>query len=305
MALVLAAAGAVPAATGVEAAKVSIAMASSPAASAPAPVPTPANDFDIGIEDVPAGFPDPFERFNRRTFAFNRRVDRWVIAPVSRTYGFLVPRPVKAGVRNLLFNLESPVRLVNDVLQTRWGNAGKTIARFAINSVVGIGGLFDPAAAFGIPSHDADFGQTLAARGVGSGPFLVLPVLGPTTVRDGLGAIVDTVLSPTTYLAAPLFASPLLSAGIGTSASGIVEREQHDRDLRRLEEGATDFYAALRSAYYQNRMAEIRRGDGAADPEGAVDGSQDGAAGDSDRGGSAVPSVAPASDAASGAAPAR
>jgi phospholipid-binding lipoprotein MlaA len=213
--------------------------------------------FDIDLEEQPAGFPDPFERLNRRMFAFNRRLDAWVIAPVSRTYGFVVPRPAKAGVRNFLFNLASPVRLVNDVLQGQWSNAGNTAARFAINTVAGVGGIVDTAKAVGLPPHDADFGQTLAKKGVGSGPFLVVPVLGPTTVRDGFGAIVDTAMNPATYLATPVVSSTLLSAGIGASASGLVEREHHDRDLRRLEEGSTDYYAALRSAYYQNRIAQI------------------------------------------------
>jgi len=160
-------------------------------------------------------------------------------------------------VRNFLFNLASPVRLVNDVLQGQWSNAGNTAARFAINTVAGVGGFVDAANHVGIPPHGSDFGQTLAKQGVGSGPFLVVPLLGPTTVRDGFGAIVDTAMNPATYLATPVVSSTLLSAGIGASASGIVGREQHDRDLKRLEEGSTDYYAALRSAYYQNRIAEI------------------------------------------------
>lgn len=215
------------------------------------------SDFDIDIDEQPAGFPDPFERLNRRMFAFNRKLDAWVIAPVSRTYGFLMPRPAKAGIRNFLFNLASPVRLVNDMLQGQWDNAGNTAARFAINTVAGVAGFFDTAKHAGLPPHDADFGQTLAKKGVGSGPFLVVPLLGPTTVRDGFGAIVDTAMNPATYLATPVVSSTLLSAGIGAGATGIVERERHDRDLKRLEEGSTDYYAALRSAYYQNRIAEI------------------------------------------------
>ncbi len=220
-------------------------------------VATTSADFDIDLDEQPSGFPDPFERMNRRMFAFNRKVDAWVIAPVSRTYGFLMPRPAKVGVRNFLFNIASPVRLVNDVLQGQFSNAGNTAARFAINTVAGLGGFIDTANYVGILPHDADFGQTLAKKGVGSGPFLVVPILGPTTVRDGFGAIVDTAMNPAMYIATPIVSSPLLSVGVGTSASGIVERERHDRDLKRLEEGSTDYYAALRSAYYQNRIAEI------------------------------------------------
>ena len=214
-----------------------------------------ADDLDLEIEQQATAFPDPFEAVNRRTFTFNRRVDRWVISPVARAYGAVVPDVAKSGVRNFLANLETPVRLLNDVLQGQWRDAGATISRFGINTLAGFAGLIDTAAYLGIPPHDADFGQTLAVSGVGSGPFLIVPVLGPTTLRDGVGSLVDTAINPTLYLTAGV--SPFLTATIGTGAEGIAEREARDRDLTRLEEGSVDFYAALRSAYYQNRIAEI------------------------------------------------
>ncbi|HZR83852.1 MAG TPA: VacJ family lipoprotein [Candidatus Binatia bacterium] len=216
-------------------------------------------DDDLPVEQ-PA-FQDPFEPLNRTTFAFNRRVDGWVISPVARAYGWVVPGPVKSGVRNFFSNLESPVRLVNDLLQGEWKNAGSTFARFAINTVAGGVGFVDTASYVGIAGHDADFGQTLAAGGVRSGPYLVVPILGPTTLRDGFGALVDTAMNPAFYLTEGV--SPVVSASIGTGAEGLAKREQHDDDLRRLKESSVDEYAAMRSAYLQNRMAAIgESGDG-------------------------------------------
>jgi phospholipid-binding lipoprotein MlaA len=158
-------------------------------------------------------------------------------------------------VRNFFANLQSPVRLVNDLLQREWGNAGATVMRFLINSVAGGAGFVDTASYVGIDGHDSDFGQTLALGGVRSGPYLVVPILGPTTLRDGFGAVVDTAMNPALYLTAGL--SPLAAATIGTGAEGIAEREARADDLRRLEEGSVDHYAAMRSAYVQHRMAEI------------------------------------------------
>jgi phospholipid-binding lipoprotein MlaA len=213
------------------------------------------DELDLEIEQQPASFPDPFEAWNRRTFSFNRRVDRWVISPVARTYGAVVPDVAKSGVRNFLSNLGAPVRLLNDLLQARWQDAGTTMWRFGVNTLAGFAGLVDTAAHLGIPAHDADFGGTLAASGVGSGPFLIVPVFGPTTLRDGVGSIVDTAVNPALYLTVGV--SPFLAATIGTGAEGIADREVHDRDLQRLEQGSVDFYAVLRSAYYQNRVAEL------------------------------------------------
>jgi phospholipid-binding lipoprotein MlaA len=221
------------------------------------PMPSAADDLDLELEidQQTTAFPDPFEAVNRRTFTFNRRVDRWVISPVARAYGAVVPDLAKSGIRNFLANLATPVRLVNDLLQGRFRDAGATMSRFGINTLAGFAGFVDTAAELGIPPHDSDFGETLAVSGVGSGPFLIVPVFGPTTLRDGVGTLVDTAINPTLYLTAGV--SPILSATIGTGAESLAEREARDRDLTRLEEGSVDFYAALRSAYYQNRIAEI------------------------------------------------
>jgi phospholipid-binding lipoprotein MlaA len=212
-----------------------------------------ADDIDATLDRQSAAYPDPYERMNRRTLAFNGHVDDWFISPVARAYDSAVPNPVRAGLRNFFANLQAPAQLVNDLLQGEWHEAGSTVARFAINTVAGFAGFVDTASYVGIASHSSDFGQTLARGGVQSGPYLILPVIGPTTVRDGLGVLVDAALNPTIYLLGP---APLVTASITEGSSGFAERAARDDDLRQLRASSVDYYAALRSAYSQNRMAE-------------------------------------------------
>lgn len=214
--------------------------------------------FDDEFDDGPVGFPDPFESVNRQTLRFNRGIDRWLLNPIASTYGFLVPGPAKKAVQRFFSNLNAPVTMVNDLLQREWTDAGTTVSRFAINTTVGMAGFFDPAAEFGFMGHDSDFGQTLALYGVNSGPFLMLPILGPTCARDSIGGVVDLLFRPTTYILGP--ADQLLYTTVWGSSSGIVQREANADALRALEESAIDYYAALRNAYYQNRIAQIWNG---------------------------------------------
>jgi phospholipid-binding lipoprotein MlaA len=211
-------------------------------------------DIDDALEQQATGYPDPYERMNRRTLAFNGHVDDWVISPMSRAYDWALPRLVRTGFRNFFTNLEAPAQLVNDLLQGQWHDARSTVARFTINTVAGFAGFVDTASCVGIASHSSDFGQTLARGGVGSGPYLILPVIGPTTVRDGFGDLVDAALNPAIYLLAPV--SPFVTASIEEGSSGFTERAARDGDLRQLRATSVDYYAALRSAYSQNRMAE-------------------------------------------------
>ena len=194
---------------------------------------------------------DPFERANRQTLRLNRHLDRWLFDPITKVYGFIVPGPIKSCVRRAFANLDSPSILANDVLQLEWRDAGVTLARFAVNTTVGVGGLFDPATPMGLPGHQSDFGQTLAIAGLSSGPFLMLPAIGPTTPRDGVGAVVDFFLNPATYIVGPFI--QLLAGG----GSGLVVREANLEALEALQESSVDYYAALRSAYQQNREAQI------------------------------------------------
>ena len=213
--------------------------------------------LELELDDRPTSFPDPLEPLNRRTLSLNQTFDRWVIAPVTRAYGYVVPDRAKRSVRDFFANLESPAIFVNDMLQGEIDDAATTFTRFSVNSIFGLGGFFDPASSMGLERHSADFGQTLARQGVGSGPFLIVPLLGPTTVRDGLGTLVDVAMQPTIYILGPTL---LVAVSLHEGTEGLTIREEHGEDLKRLEQASLDYYAALRSAYYQNRMATL--GDG-------------------------------------------
>lgn len=205
--------------------------------------------------DVPPSFPDPIEPLNRLTFRLNLKIDRWVFDPITRTYARAVPAPGRQAVRRVLANLNAPVVFVNDVLQIEPSDAAITATRFLINTTIGLLGLFDVAARGGLPAHASDFGQTLALCGVPSGPYLIIPLAGPTTMRDGAGYLVDFVFRPYAYFLGPgvlLFATPIYEGSAGISA-----REEHAEELRALESSAMDYYAALRNAYTQDRTARI------------------------------------------------
>ncbi len=218
--------------------------------------------FDDADEEL--HFPDPFETTNRGTFAMNRGVDRVFIEPVTRTYRWLVHDDIRRAIRYFFRNLNSPSIIVNDVLQREWQDAAVSASRTGINTTIGLVGLFDPATWLGLPHHDADFGQTLALAGMPSGPYMIIPLLGPTTARDGLGAVVDFAFRPSTYF----FGSTLLGGlpGIGDQlfysslqggSSGLVTRAAVQPELEALRESSVDFYATLRTAYHQARMAAI------------------------------------------------
>ena len=214
--------------------------------------------FDEEFEDAPTGYPDPLENTNRGTFAFNRQVDRWILDPVTKAYRFTVPKVARDGISRVFENLGSTKTLVNDFLQLEWEDASVTTARLLINTTVGIGGLFDVAEKIGLEGHESDFGQTLALAGTPSGPYIVLPVLGPANVRDGVGTVVDGFFQPTYYILGPadLIFGPA-EILIYSGSSGISTRDRHFLELKALEDSSVDFYAALRSGYFQDRVSEI------------------------------------------------
>jgi phospholipid-binding lipoprotein MlaA len=212
------------------------------------------DDFDADLEKQPSGFPDPLENTNRRVLGFNQFVDRWVLDPITRVYGYVFPNPVKRSIRRFFWNLGEPATTVNDLLQLEWWDAGASASRFVINSTVGIAGLFDPAEALGIPYHRSDFGQTLALAGTPSGAYLMLPVIGPNDVRDGFGVLADITMHPLTWFLGP---TNFMIYGIYGGSQGLSTREEHIEKLDALRDGSIDYYAALRNAYYQNRIADI------------------------------------------------
>lgn len=213
---------------------------------------------------------DPFEASNRQVLEFNEGLDRNVIRPVAEAYRDNVPAPVRTGVRNFVTNLNEPVILANNLLQLRFLDAGHTLMRFYINTTAGVLGIVDVATPAGIERRSGDFGQTLATYGVPEGPYLVLPLLGPTNVRDAIGDGVDSLGSPvglvTGYAITPL-ASQLIGAGRG-ALGGLTLRADNIETLDVLRSESIDYYARLRSVVQQRRDAQLgrssERGDGLA-----------------------------------------
>ena len=224
------------------------------------------DDFDL-LEDASAR--DPFEGFNRDIFSFNRTVDRYVFDPVTRGYQHAIPAPGRHAFYRAFQNLDSPMILVNHMAQFRVHEAASTLTRFVINSTIGVVGLFDPAASyFEVDRIEGDFGQTLARYGTPSGPFLMLPVFGPSTVRDVFGDAVDIMMDPISYLLGPWRWWTLVLGG----GEGLTTLEAHIDDREELEKGSVDFYSALRSAYLQSRDVMVREARGqVADAEEATD----------------------------------
>lgn len=199
------------------------------------------------LEASRAGDSDPLEPLNRHILTFNHGVDAVLLDPLTEAYAFLVPELARQSVRNAFANLNAPVILVNDLLQLEGRDAFVTTARFVINTTMGMGGLFDAAATMGLEAHVSNFSETLSSAGVPMGPYLVLPLLGPTTVRDGFGTVVDLAMSPQVYVL------PVTSVMLVAGGDGFSLRERHADDLAALRESSVDYYAALRSAYLDRR----------------------------------------------------
>jgi len=195
---------------------------------------------------------DPIEPVNRGIFYVNDKLYRWVLKPVAKGYAFVVPEGVRIAVRNFFSNLATPIRAVNTLLQGKFTATGTELARFAINSTVGIGGFFDAAKEWHLDRKDEDTGQTFGVWGIGNGFYLVLPVLGPSTARDAVGTVGDFFLDPVTYLLKPRDALYVR-----------VLRSENDLSLRlneydELTGAAVDPYVAVRDAYIQNRAKRVR-----------------------------------------------
>lgn len=199
---------------------------------------------------------DSLEGFNRTMFGIQLGLDKSIYRPLAMGYQHILPKPVRSGLRNFFRNLSEPVVFLNDLLQLKPGRAARTLARFAINSTVGLAGLIDVAASKGVnlPHRDNSFGNTLAYYGVHPGSYLFLPLVGPTTLRDFLGGPVDGAVLPVAV------GKPFTEWRykiISTVITGLDLRAQSDPELRALFAGAVDPYATLRSVWLQNRAAEI------------------------------------------------
>jgi phospholipid-binding lipoprotein MlaA len=220
--------------------------------SACAPQP-PASDADA-LADYRATN-DPLEPTNRVFYAVNNGIDTVVLRPIALAYRYVVPEPVRTGVHNVLTNLGTPVLLSNDLLQGKPRHAGDTAIRFLINTTLGVVGFFDVAQSIGYPRHETDFGITLALWGVPDGPFLFLPVLGPSDPRDAAGFGIDVALDPLTWLGKGAVVTDLDYARFGTSAvdarTGVLD------EVDQVKKTALDPYATFRSLFRQHRASQI------------------------------------------------
>jgi len=226
--------------------------------------PPPANDPDAVAEYNETH--DPLEPANRVMYAINDGVDTVVLRPLALAYRNVVPQFVRDRAHNILDNLGSPVALVNDMMQGKPRRAGDTLMRFLVNTTVGGVGAFDVATGWGWPAHDTDAGITLALWGVPDGPFLFLPVLGPTNPRDAFGFGADIAMDPFTWIGKGTTVRDLGYARFGLSA--LDARERILDDLDRITREALDPYATIRSLARQHRQSEID--DAAADHRATV-----------------------------------
>jgi phospholipid-binding lipoprotein MlaA len=203
---------------------------------------------------------DPLEPFNRAMYTVHNGIDQVVLRPAAKAYQFVVPQPVRTGVRNVLSNLRTPVVAVNDLLQGEPDRLLVTVGRFMINTTFGLGGIFDVAAEAGMPGHSEDFGQTFATWGVGEGPFLFLPILGPSNPRDLVGYGAGVAADPLTWILAD---NGPTAEGLGWARLGLTildTREGLLDTVDAINETSLDPYATYRSGYRQNRNQQIRNG---------------------------------------------
>lgn len=197
---------------------------------------------------------DPIEGFNRAVFAFNDTVDKAVVKPVAQGYEAVVPLPGRAGITNFFSNVGDVFIAVNNLLQGKAGEAVSDIGRVAVNSTVGILGLFDIASELGLEKHEEDFGQTLGRWGVGDGAYVVLPFLGPRTLRDTAGFVVDTYADPVYYVSDVPTRNILIGTRFVNNRAQLLPAEKV------LDEAALDKYAYVRDAYLQRRRNLIYDG---------------------------------------------
>jgi phospholipid-binding lipoprotein MlaA len=215
---------------------------------------------------------DPWEPMNTKIFEFNRQVDRFVLKPVAKGYDFVMPDLVQVGISNIFSNLRFAPRFLNNVFQGKLKGAGIEVGRFLINSTVGVGGFFDLAKKVDLVTSEEDLGQTLGFYGVKPGPYLVLPMFPPFTLRDFVGYVGDVFLNPINWLVVPIIEVnnvPSVIAHKNRMTSSLIqtgsrvgeivnERSRNLEKYQGVEEATLDLYTAVRNAYLQTRVRAIR-----------------------------------------------
>ena len=215
-------------------------------------VTTSSSDFNTSyVEDE---IYDPFEPINRSIFSFNNAADKIILEPVAKGYKKL-PSPVQTGISNFLNNLKMPLVIVNQLLQGQGNNAVDSTGRFLVNTTAGVFGLIDVADKIGLEQAQEDFGQTLAAWGIGDGFYIVLPIFGPSNVRDTAGMALTYVADPVNSYAINEGEAWILP--LRTATNAVDQRSKIIDEVNALRNNSVDYYAAVRSSYYQNRKAAI------------------------------------------------
>lgn len=209
--------------------------------------------------------PDPWEPMNRGIFTFNETLDRYAIEHVATAWDFVLPEFVQTGIQNFFDNLGMPIVFANDVLQAKPSSAAFDLLRFVYNTSFGLGGLIDIATMVEIPESDEDFGQTLGYWGVPTGPYFVIPILGPSSVRDSAGLILDTAASsyayftPFWYQVVGLNGAQTAGASVGLTAFELLNlRAAYLEEIASNRADAFDYYVFMRNAYLQNRRAMVK-----------------------------------------------
>lgn len=225
--------------------------------------PVMADTGDTDVETVDTGdINDPLESLNRGLFFVHDGLDTMIFRPVAVVYTTFVPKLLRTGVSNFMSNVATPITLTNDLLQGEWERAGTTTKRFLINSTFGLGGVLDYAQVQGLDKHTEDFGQTLAVHGAGSGPYLFIPILGPSTPRHLIGRFVDLFVDPWTYI---LYNEKRLVQAAPFGIVALAARGNGDQALQSVKETSVDYYASIRSLYYQSRRDAISNGNTSAE----------------------------------------
>jgi phospholipid-binding lipoprotein MlaA len=210
---------------------------------------------------VPSGERDPndrFERANRAVYRFNDALDRHIARPLATGYVKTVPQPVRTGVSNFFHNLSYPTVIVNDLLQVKLKSFASDTTRLLVNTTIGIGGLFDPATQMGLATGDEDFGQTLGKWGVPQGPYMVLPIFGPSSVRDTVGFVGDQFTDPKSYVKD-------IYVSLGLNALSLLDRRAELLATDDVLARAYDPYVFMRNAYLQRREYQVKDGMPSAD----------------------------------------
>ena len=197
---------------------------------------------------------DPFEPINRAIFSFNNAADKIILEPAAKGYKKL-PSPVQSGIGNFINNLKMPLVIVNQLLQGQGKNAIESTGRFVVNTTAGVFGLIDVADKVGLEKKQEDFGQTLASWGVGDGFYIVLPIFGPSNVRDSAGMLLTYTTDPINAYAVSEGEAWILP--VRTATNAIDQRSKIIDEVNALRDNSLDYYAAVRSSYYQNRKAAI------------------------------------------------